>query len=355
MKRLKKMDLFTVCNALIMTLVVLLSVYPLYYAVVNSLNDGTNTTNFGMVQLWPRQFSLDSWRMVVKDPAIPTALGITASRTVIVTVCQLIFTSMFAYAFSRPYLRFKKCYAALGFMSMYISGGIVATFLLLSKMGLYNTYWVYIIPSLFGGFYNVIIYTSNFRGIPDELFESAQLDGASDQCEGENYVLEGTRKDILENKCALVVKEGSDIKSWDDFEAAIKAANSSDDLTFAMGNADVPVGQYTSKILTSLGLNEQDMVNKGIITYGTNVKAVTSAVSSGAADCGIIYATDAYSAEMTPVGYADPEMTGGPCIYPVAVMQNSKHQEEAKKFVDYLFSEEAMAFFTEVGFTEIEA
>lgn len=66
-------------------------------------------------------------------------------------------------------------------------------------------------------------------------------------------------KDILENKCALVVKEGSDIKSWDDFEAAIKAANSSDDLTFAMGNADVPVGQYTSKILTSLGLNEQDM------------------------------------------------------------------------------------------------
>lgn len=81
----------------------------------------------------------------------------------------MIFTSMFAYAFSRPYLRFKKCYAALGFMSMYISGGIVATFLLLSKMGLYNTYWVYIIPSLFGGFYNVIIYTSNFRGIPDEL------------------------------------------------------------------------------------------------------------------------------------------------------------------------------------------
>lgn len=55
------------------------------------------------------------------------------------------------------------------------------------------------------------------------------------------------------------------------------------------------------------------------------------------------------------MGYADPEMTGGPCIYPVAVMQNSKHQEEAKKFVDYLFSEEAMAFFTEVGFTEIEA
>ncbi len=179
MKR-KKIELFTVVNALIMTIIVVLSIYPLYYAVINSLNDGTNTTNFGMVQLWPRQFSLDSWKMVVKDPAILTALGITASRTVIVTISQLLITSMFAYAFSRRYLKMKKLYAALGFISMYISGGIVAFFLLLSRMGLYDTYWVYIIPSLFGGFYNVIIYTSNFRGIPDELFESAKMDGASE-------------------------------------------------------------------------------------------------------------------------------------------------------------------------------
>ena len=133
-KGLKKIDLFTVCNALIMMIVVLLSVYPLYYAVVNSLNDGTDTTNFGMVQLWPRQFSIDSWRMVVKDPAILTALGVTASRTVIVTVCQLIFTSMFAYAFSRPYLRFKKCYAALLVISIYIIGIILSTCVRLSIM-----------------------------------------------------------------------------------------------------------------------------------------------------------------------------------------------------------------------------
>ena len=167
------------------------------------------------------------------------------------------------------------------------------------------------------------------------------------------HLLDDTRKDILENKCALVVKEGSEIKNWDDFEKAIKAAESSSDLIFAMGNADVPVGQYTSKILTSLGLNEQDMVDKGIITYGSNVKDVTSKVSSGAADCGIIYATDAYSAKLEPVGYADSEMTGGKVIYPVAVMKNSADQDAAKAFVDYLFSDEAMAFFTEVGFSEI--
>ena len=174
-----------------------------------------------------------------------------------------------------------------------------------------------------------------------------------DALEEGGFVLDGTRKDILENKCALVVKANSDIKSWDDFEKAIKAAQSSSDLIFAMGNADVPVGQYTSKILEFLGLNEQDMESKGIVTYGSNVKAVTSAVSTGAADCGIIYATDAYSAGLEPVGYADSEMTGGKVIYPVAVMKNSKNQEAAQAFVDYLFSDEAMAFFTEVGFSEI--
>lgn len=117
---------------------------------------------------------------MLRDPAIIKALKITVSRTIIVTIAQIFFTSMFAYAFSRSYLRGKRIYATMGFMSMYIGGGIVASFLLLSKLGLCDTYWAYIIPSLFGGFYNVIIYTSNFRGIPDELFESAKLDGASE-------------------------------------------------------------------------------------------------------------------------------------------------------------------------------
>lgn len=174
-----------------------------------------------------------------------------------------------------------------------------------------------------------------------------------DALEEGGYVQEDTRKDLLENKCALVVASDSEIASWDDFETAIKAAQSSDDLIFSMGNADVPVGQYTSEILKYLGLSEQEMVDKGIITYGSNVKDVTSKVSSGAADCGIVYATDAYSEGLTPAGYADAEMTGGKVIYPVAVMKNSKNQEAAKAFMDYMSSDEAMAFFTEVGFAAV--
>ena len=175
-----RIGVFEIINGLIMIIVMFLSLYPMYYAVINSLHEGADVLNHGMALFWPRMFTMDNWKVVLTDNAILRALWITVSRTVIVTALQMLITSMFAYAFSRSYLIGKKFYIVLGFISMYISGGIIATFLLLSRLGLYNTYLVYIIPSLFGGFYNVIIYTSNFRGIPADLFESAKLDGAGE-------------------------------------------------------------------------------------------------------------------------------------------------------------------------------
>ena len=171
----------------------------------------------------------------------------------------------------------------------------------------------------------------------------------------ENFVLQGTRVNILENKCVLVASEDSAITDWDTFQAAITSAQSSSDLIFAMGNSDVPVGKYTSAILKNLGLDEAAMVEAGIVSYGSNVKEVTEQVSSGAADCGIIYATDAYSAGMTALAEADTELTDGPVIYPAAVMQNSANPEAAQAFLDFLFTDEAMAEFTAVGFTPVDA
>ncbi len=180
---------------------------------------------------------------------------------------------------------------------------------------------------------------------------------ATEGYEGTNYVEQGTRVDLLQNKCALVVSPTTTktLSSWSDFETAIKAANSSSDLIFAMGNSDVPVGQYTSAILTNLGLNESDMVSKGIISYGSNVKEVTSQVTSGAADCGIVYATDAYSAGLDVVDTASDELTGKPVIYPAAVMSNSANADAAKAFLEYLQGDDAMKVFEKVGFTRVEA
>jgi molybdate transport system substrate-binding protein len=180
------------------------------------------------------------------------------------------------------------------------------------------------------------------------------LDETSEAFDSEqNYVLAGSRVDLLENKCALVVSPSSDkgIDSWDAFETAIKAANSGSDLIFCMGNSDVPVGQYTTTILSNLGLDEAAMVSNGVVTYGSNVKEVTSQVSSGAADCGIIYATDAYSAGLDVVATADSELTGGKVIYPAAVLTTSANPEAAQAFLDYLQTDAAMSVFESVGFS----
>ena len=166
-------------NIVIMIVLMFVTIYPFWYAVISSLNGGSDLMR-GPLILWPRQFTWVSWRTVLLDPGLLQALWITVSRTVIVTAVSLLLTAMFAYAFSRPYLKGKKWYAAIGFTSMYFSGGLIPSFLLINWLGLYDSYWVYIIPSLFGGFFNVIILNANYKAIPDSLFESAKMDGASE-------------------------------------------------------------------------------------------------------------------------------------------------------------------------------
>lgn len=197
------------------------------------------------------------------------------------------------------------------------------------------------------------------EGADCDIFISAgqkqmnQLDkdaSADVNTEGLDFVVEGTRFDILENKVALVVPEGNPagINSYDDLKAKLAEGS----IKMAMGNADVPVGQYTQKILAYFGLSEDDLAAAGAITYGTNVKEVTTQVSEGAVDCGIIYATDAYSAGLEVVDTATKDMCGQ-VIYPAAVMKSTKNEEAAKAFLDYLREDAANKVFEGVGFTPI--
>lgn len=178
----------------------------------------------------------------------------------------------------------------------------------------------------------------------DQLDKTAD---ASVNTEGLDFVAEGTRVNLLENKVALCVAEGSDaaIASFDDLAGALEGSN----ILMAMGNSDVPAGQYTQQILACYGLNEEELANAGKITYGSNVKEVTTQVTEGSVDCGVVYCTDAYSAGITPVDYATEEMCGQ-VIYPAAVLNVSQHSEEAQAFLDYLQTDAAMQVFEEVGF-----
>ena len=165
-----------------------------------------------------------------------------------------------------------------------------------------------------------------------------------------DFVLEDTRVNLLENRVTLCVPEGNpkDIKSFDDLADKLKEGS----VLMAMGNSDVPVGQYTQKILAFYGLDEEKLAKDGVITYGTNVKEVTTQVTEASVDCGVVYCTDAFSAGLTPVDYATKEMCGQ-VIYPAAVLNVSKNQEAAKEFLAYLQTDEAMKVFEAVGFASV--
>lgn len=167
-----------------------------------------------------------------------------------------------------------------------------------------------------------------------------------------DFVKEDTRLDLLENKVTLVVPE-DDPKGIESFDALAELLKDGEVL-MAMGNSDVPVGQYTQKILDYYGLNEEELANAGKITYGTNVKEVTTQVVEGSVDCGVVYCTDAFSAGLEVVDSADAQMCGQ-VIYPAAVMKNSANADAAAAFLEYLTGEEAMGIFEKVGFSAVAA
>ena len=193
------------------------------------------------------------------------------------------------------------------------------------------------------------------EGADCDLFISAgqkqmnQLDitsSADVNTDGLDFVDPSTRVDLLENKVVLCVPEGSGkgIDSFDALAAHLKAQ----DILFCMGNSDVPVGQYTQKILAYYDLDEEALAAAGVITYGSNVKEVTTQISEGSVDAGVVYCTDAYSAGLTPVDEATAEMCGQ-VIYPAAVLKGEK-EEVAQAFLDYLQTADAMSVFESVGF-----
>ena len=181
----------------------------------------------------------------------------------------------------------------------------------------------------------------------DQLDIMASADVNKDRLD---FVDSDTRVDLLENKVVLCVPEGSD-KGIDSFDALAEHLKAQD-ILFCMGNSDVPVGQYTQKILAYYQLDEAALAAAGVITYGSNVKEVTTQVTEGSVDAGVVYCTDAYSAGLTPVDEATKEMCGQ-VIYPAAVLKAAPSAEAAKEFLAYLQTDKAITVFEGVGFSAV--
>lgn len=189
------------------------------------------------------------------------------------------------------------------------------------------------------------------EGAVCDLFLSASPK-QMDQLEAESdSLLPESRTNLLENQVVLVTPEENEknVDSFDSLAEHLKAG----DILLAMGNSDVPAGQYAGKILSWYGLDMGELESKGLVTYGSNVKEVAAQVSEGSADAGIIYSTDAFSAGLVPLDQASEEMCGK-VVYPAAVLKSSKHQKEAQDFLDFLSGPEAQDIFERIGFSMAE-
>lgn len=165
-------------NLFLLAIIALVTLYPFYYVVIASLNLGSDTAKGGLYLL-PREFTLNNYAHFFKDSNWTNAFWITILRTIIGTGLSLIFTCLVAYGLSKPYLLFRRTYFIMVIVAMNISGGLIAYYVVLRSYGLLNSFGVYVIPTMLNLFF-LLIAISFFREIPEELGESAKMDGANE-------------------------------------------------------------------------------------------------------------------------------------------------------------------------------
>lgn len=167
-----------IATAVLAVLIFLVTIYPVYYCLVNSFNDGMDAAKGG-VYLWPRKFSLENYQIVLKNTSLYWAFFMTILRTVLGTLFAVVGLSMAAYALSKKELMFRRFYMVFGIITLYFSASAVHSYLLYRQIHLLDTFWVYILPNIFQ-FYHIILILSFFKELPPALIDSAKVDGAGD-------------------------------------------------------------------------------------------------------------------------------------------------------------------------------
>ena len=174
----KKISMLDIMNVIGMLLICFITIYPIWYIIVNSLT-GTDESLIANVNWWPKSFSLDNYVAVFRNSGILKGFGISIARTLIATTLHVFFTAMVAYGLSKKYLVGRKIYMTIGLITMLFSGGLIPAFLLIKNLGMYDKFTVFIIPAMFS-FYNLILFISFFKSLPESLEESAKIDGANE-------------------------------------------------------------------------------------------------------------------------------------------------------------------------------
>lgn len=160
-----------------LALLAFIALYPFWNAAIISFNSGTDTM-MGGITFWPREFTLENYRVVFKDERLIDGFVISVLRTVIGTLLSIVATAIFAYGISKRELMGRNFYMVTCIVTMYFSGGLIPNYLLIRELGLMNTFCVMVIPGIIS-VWNMIIFRTFFKSIPPGLEESAHIDGSS--------------------------------------------------------------------------------------------------------------------------------------------------------------------------------
>jgi len=178
MKTVKKVESNIVFNVIAKGILIILAaviLIPVWNVVVMSFSSSTALAE-GNSYFWPAEFSLENYQAVLRDDAIIPSFMVSVAKTVIGVVTHVFFCSLVAYGMSKRYLKGRKIYTAFFVITMFFSGGMIPTYLLMKSLNLINSFWIYIIPAMFS-YYDMIILMNFFRNVPDSLEESVTIDG----------------------------------------------------------------------------------------------------------------------------------------------------------------------------------
>ncbi len=170
---------FNVSNYVLLTFLCIITIYPFYYVLAASISEASLFAEHRGLLLWAKGFSLEAYRLLFDNPLIATSYMNTLFYVVVGTTLNLVFTSLGAFALSRKNVMLRDPIMMIITFTMFFSGGLIPSFLVVNDLGMYDTRWSLIVPVLVSVF-NLIVMRTAFLGIPDSLEESAKIDGAND-------------------------------------------------------------------------------------------------------------------------------------------------------------------------------
>lgn len=262
----RRIGAFEVCNTLLMLAVCFITLYPMWFVFINSLNSPEQAL-LGTVNWFPKEWSLANYSVVFNDKSLMNGFYITTLRTVIGTAAHVLFTAIVAYGMSKTHLIGRKVYMKIALITMLFSGGLIPTFILMTKLGLYDNFLVFIIPAMYT-FFNMVIFMSFFRTIPESLEESAKVDGASDY--GVLF------KIVLPNSMAVIatISLFSAVYHWNDYYQGV---------IYIYSQEKLPLQTILYKIIAENSMSfmqQQAMAQFGARLPGNSIKFASMMVAT---------------------------------------------------------------------------